>query len=103
MDSYRISKYENNLFNYLKNKDIIEQIESIFYIDNIKTEILMDMINILADFVQYNKFLADKKSFNDLADFLVITIDLFNNDYELIDKITILDKLKELITCRKMK
>lgn len=35
--------------------------------DNIKTEILMDMINILADF-------------------LVITIDLFNNDYELIGK-----------------
>lgn len=97
MNEYRVSKHENNLLNYINNKHIIENIENMLCMKFIKTNALINIINILADFVQYNKFLVGKKSINDLADFLVVTIELFNNNNELIDEKRILDKLQKLI------
>lgn len=66
-----------NLKRYLTNIDIIKKIINIIENENLSINELIDVVNTLADFIQYNNFYITINSFNYLSDFLVNTIEKF--------------------------
>lgn len=80
MDIYRKSNKEYNLETHLKNKEIIKTLKSILKNEDMNQSELIDTVNILADFIQYNScYYFDIESFVNLADCIVNIIENFEN------------------------
>ena len=80
MDIYRKSNKEYNLETHLKNKEIIKTLKSVLKNEDMNQSELIDTVNILADFIQYNNcYYFDIESFVDLADCIVNIIENFEN------------------------
>ncbi|MGL5756418.1 MAG: hypothetical protein ACRCYC_13895 [Paraclostridium sp.] len=81
MGNYRETNNKYNLNEHLKNKEIIEAISNLLSKKNISESELIDIINILADFMQYNnEYYSNIKPFIDLADKLVNIIENFGDE-----------------------
>jgi hypothetical protein len=96
MDSYREFNKEYNLEIHLKNKEIIKTLKSILNEECMNQSELIDTVNILADFIQYNScYYFNIEAFVDLSDGIVNIIENFDNQE--IYKENIVEKLKLLI------
>ena len=69
-----------NLYKYISGKNIIDRIISILNEDNISTDMEIEMINSIADFIQNNLYYEYLESFNKLADEVVNIIENFNSE-----------------------
>lgn len=104
MGNYRETNKKYNLDIHLKNKKIINTIKNILEEKNISKSELIDIINFLADFIQYNNlYYSDIKTFSDLADVIVNTIEKFENKESCEEsiKIELYKSLNEFITYMK--
>ncbi|CEQ24721.1 hypothetical protein [Paraclostridium sordellii] len=68
-----------NLHKYLNGNNIIDRIISILNEDDINTDMEIEIINSIADFIQNNLHYDYLESFNKLADVLVNIIENFND------------------------
>ncbi|WP_270532196.1 hypothetical protein, partial [Paraclostridium sordellii] len=57
-----------NLYKYISGKNVIDRIISILNEENIKTDMEIEIINSIADFIQSNLQYDYLESFNKLAD-----------------------------------
>lgn len=79
---YRDSKNQYNTDVHLSNLEILECIITIFEKEDVNVEILIDIINTLADFIQYNnKYYFDFETFEKLADLIVGIIGKLNDEH----------------------
>ncbi|MFR3556917.1 MAG: hypothetical protein ACLTUN_00175 [Paraclostridium sordellii] len=69
-----------NLYKYINGNKILDRIISILSEDNISTDMEIDIINSIADFIQSNLGYEHLDSFNKLADAVVNIIENFNNE-----------------------
>ena len=69
-----------NLYKYINGKNIIDRIISILNEDDINTDMEIEIINSIADFIQNNLHYDYLESFNKLADVVVNIIENFNNE-----------------------
>lgn len=69
-----------NLYKYINGNDLLESIMSILSEDNISTDMEIEIINSIADFIQSNPEYEHLDSFNKLADVVVNIIENFNNE-----------------------
>lgn len=72
------SKY--NLYKYISGKNVIDSIISILNEENINTDMEIEIINSIADFIQSNLQYEYLGAFNKLADVVVNIIENFNNE-----------------------
>ncbi|MFR8869352.1 hypothetical protein [Paraclostridium sordellii] len=84
-----------NLYKYVNEKNIIDRIISILNEDDINTDMEIEIINSIADFIQNNLQYDYLDSFNKLADIVVNIIENFNDEsIDLyVDKKNRIDKL----------
>ncbi|MFR4163524.1 MAG: hypothetical protein ACLT0R_12985 [Paraclostridium sordellii] len=84
-----------NLYKYVNGKNIIDRIISILNEDDINTDMEIEIINSIADFIQNNLQYDYLDSFNKLADIVVNIIENFNDEsIDLyVDKKNRIDKL----------
>ncbi|MCR1850329.1 hypothetical protein NSA42_13645 [Paeniclostridium sordellii] len=84
-----------NLYKYVNGKNIIDRIISILDEDDINTDMEIEIINSIADFIQNNLQYDYLDSFNKLADIVVNIIENFNDEsIDLyVDKKNRIDKL----------
>ncbi|MBW4862173.1 MAG: hypothetical protein KZY57_04980, partial [Paeniclostridium sp.] len=69
-----------NLHKYVNGKNIIDRIISILNEDDINTDMEIEIINSIADFIQNNLQYDYLDSFNKLADIVVNIIENFNDE-----------------------
>ncbi|MDU6114324.1 MAG: hypothetical protein E6649_07900 [Paeniclostridium sordellii] len=69
-----------NLYKYINGKNIIDRIISILNEGDINTDMEIEIINSIADFIQSNFQYDYLESFNKLADVVVNIIENFNNE-----------------------
>ncbi|AUN13091.1 hypothetical protein [Paraclostridium sordellii] len=69
-----------NLYKYISGKNVIDRIISILNEENINTDMEIEIINSIADFIQSNLQYDYLESFNKLADVVVNIIENFNNE-----------------------
>ena len=69
-----------NLYKYVNGKNIIDRIISILNEDDINTDMEIEIINSIADFIQNNLQYDYLDSFNKLADIVVNIIENFNDE-----------------------
>ncbi len=69
-----------NLYKYINGKNSIDRIIRILNEDNISTDMEIEMINSIADFIQNNLYYEYLESFNKLADEVVNIIENFNSE-----------------------
>ena len=69
-----------NLYKYINGKNIIDRIISILNEGDINTDMEIEIINSIADFIQSNLQYDYLESFNKLADVVVNIIENFNNE-----------------------
>ncbi|WP_394866622.1 hypothetical protein [Paraclostridium bifermentans] len=80
MNIYSKSNKDYNLEIHIRNKGILESLEKILNQPDINSSELIDIINILADFIQYNEVHYNEvNEFIYLADCIVCVIENFNN------------------------
>ncbi|MCR1955802.1 hypothetical protein NSA24_13455, partial [Clostridioides mangenotii] len=72
------NKYD--LYKYIQGKNSINSIISTLSKDDINTDMEIDIINSLADFIKNNLQYKHLESFNKLADVVVNIIEDFNNE-----------------------
>lgn len=72
-------KNKCNLYKYIVGQELLNKLINILGKGDITTEIEIDIINILADFVQNNTQYSKMDSFNKLVDTIVDIIESFNN------------------------
>ena len=71
---------KNDLYKYIQGKNSINSIISTLSKDDISTDMEIDIINSLADFIKNNLQYEHLESFNKLADVVVNIIEDFNNE-----------------------
>ena len=69
-----------NLYKYINGKNIIDRIIRILNEGDINTDMEIEIINSIADFIQSNLQYDYLESFNKLADVVVNIIENFNNE-----------------------
>lgn len=79
VNSFMKNKSEYGIEIYLCNKLILDNIINLLNRENLDINLVIDIVNKLADFIQYNNFKYESsKAFNLLADLLVNIIEEFN-------------------------
>lgn len=97
---YRCNKNQYNIDIHLRNFEILECIISLLEKEYVNLDMLIDIINTLADFIQYNNnYYSSVDTFKELADLVVNIIEKFNcqSKYESISEYDIRGELKSLL------
>lgn len=80
MKNYRYTEGKYNIQRYLENYEVIQQLTELLKNREIVESVLIDIINSLADFLQYNDWYIGIDSFSRLTDEVLSIIEYFNEN-----------------------